>query len=72
MKGKNFSSYLSDLRVDYAIDRIKNNSQFRLYSIKAIAEETGFKNTESFSKAFHKKTGIYPSYFIKNIGTERV
>ena len=36
----------------------------------AIAQEVGFNNSESFSKAFYKKTGIYPSYFIKQLEKE--
>ena len=35
--------------------------------IKLSINEIGFNNTESFSKAFYRKTGIYPSYFIKEI-----
>lgn len=66
-KKKNFSSYLSDLRIDYGIKKLTNDHTFRKYAIKAIASEIGFNNTESFSKAFYSKTGIYPSYFIKEI-----
>ncbi|MCK8520818.1 helix-turn-helix domain-containing protein [Aquimarina sp. D1M17] len=66
-KGKNFATYLHDLRVGYAIERLKDDRQFRLYSIKGISEEIGFKNSETFSKAFHKKTGIYPSSFISRL-----
>ena len=66
-KGKNFSSYINELRIDYAINRLKEDKKFRKYSIKSISEEIGFKNSESFSKAFHRKTGIYPSYFIKKL-----
>ena len=66
-KQKNFSNYLADLRIDYCVERLKTDSIFRKYSIKAIATEIGFNNTESFSKAFYKKTGIYPSYFIKEL-----
>lgn len=64
---KSFSNYLHDLRIGYAVDRLREDRQFRLYSIKGISEEVGFKNSESFSKAFHKKTGIYPSAFIKKL-----
>ena len=39
----------------------------RKYTIKAIAAECGYKNAESFSKAFYKINGIYPSYYIKKI-----
>ena len=40
--GKNFSNYLHDLRIGYAIDRLRDDRQFRLYSIKGISEEVGF------------------------------
>src|SRR5690606_41508321 len=64
---KNFSNYLNDLRINYAIERLKQDETFRLYSIKAIAEETGYSNSQSFSTAFYKKTGIQPSYFITQL-----
>lgn len=66
-KEKSFSNYLHDLRVGYAIERLRDDEKFRLYSIKGIAEEVGFKTAESFSKSFHKKTGIYPSAFISKL-----
>jgi AraC-like DNA-binding protein len=66
-KKKNFSNYLSDLRINYCIKKLTENSTYRKYAIKAIASEIGFNNTESFSKAFFHKTGIYPSYFIKEL-----
>lgn len=69
-KKKNFSTYISDLRIEYCIDKIKKDATFRKYSIKGISEEIGFNNSESFSKAFYKSTGIYPSYFIKEIDKE--
>ncbi|WP_106794835.1 helix-turn-helix domain-containing protein [Aquimarina sp. Aq78] len=66
-KEKNFSNYLHDLRIGYAIERLRDDEKFRRYSIKGISEEMGFKTSESFAKAFHKKTGIYPSSFIKKL-----
>jgi len=71
-KGKNFSSYITDLRIDYCVEKIKKDSTFRKYDVKAIANEIGFNNTESFSKAFYKKTGIYPSYFIKEMEKKKM
>lgn len=65
-KNKNFSQYINDLRIEDTITRLREDKKFRNYSIKAIAEEVGFSNSESFSKAFFKKTGYQPSYFIKN------
>jgi AraC-like DNA-binding protein len=69
---KNFNSYLTDLRVNYCIEQLQANKGLRNYTIKAIAEEVGFKNSESFAKAFFKTTGIYPSYFLKQIEKQKI
>ena len=66
-KNKNFAMYLNELRINHAISELKNNSQLRSYSIEGIAYEFGYKNPQSFSTAFKKITGLYPSYFIKQI-----
>ncbi|WP_024768286.1 helix-turn-helix domain-containing protein [Aquimarina macrocephali] len=66
-KKKSFSVYINELRIEYVIEKLKNESKFRLYTIKAISREIGFNTTEAFSKSFYKKTGIYPSYFIKQL-----
>ncbi len=66
-KSKNFSTYISDLRIDHAISEIQEKKILQNYTIKAISAEFGFKNSESFTKAFYKKTGIYPSYYIKKL-----
>lgn len=66
-KNKKFAEYLNDLRVDYAIEKIQSDKHFRLYTIKAIALEVGFNNSQSFARAFKRKTGIKPSDFIKQL-----
>jgi AraC-like DNA-binding protein len=66
-KGKNFSRYINDLRIDYVIKKLKADKKLRNYTIKAIAEEVGFNNSESFAKAFYNQTGLQPSYFVKKI-----
>ncbi len=66
-KEKNFTNYINDLRIDYLIEELKTNKKFRNYTIKAISSEVGFNTTEAFSKYFHKRTGLYPSYFIKKM-----
>jgi len=65
--GKNFNTYINDLRINYAIVRIKNDVLFRSYSIQSIAEEIGYKSADSFAKYFKKDTGLNPSFYIKNI-----
>ncbi|WP_430410351.1 helix-turn-helix domain-containing protein [Kordia sp.] len=64
-KSKKFAEYLNDLRIDYAIDKIQNDKHFSLYTIKAIALEVGFNNSQSFARAFKRKTKMQPSDFIK-------
>jgi AraC-like DNA-binding protein len=66
-KGTNFSNYLNNLRIDYATKRLTNDKKFRLYTIKAISNDSGFNNSQSFSNAFYKKNKLYPSYFIKQL-----
>ncbi len=66
-KEKSISQYINDLRIDYAVEKLQSDAVFRKYTIKAIAKEVGFSSSESFSKKFYKKTGIYPSYFVKNL-----
>ncbi len=66
----NFANYLNDLRVEGAIERLTKEKKFRAYTIKTIANEVGFNTAQSFSLAFYKKTGIYPSYFIKKIDSQ--
>tara|TARA_R110002073_G_scaffold128999_4_gene275195 strand:+ start:17957 stop:19621 length:1665 start_codon:yes stop_codon:yes gene_type:complete len=67
-KGFGFSTYINNLRVNHVIQLLDTDSKIRKYSIKGIAEEMGYNNAESFSKAFYKKTGLKPSYYIKQLG----
>ena len=67
LKNESFNVYLRNLRLDYALERLREDKIFRKYTIKTIANESGFSNPESFSKYFYKKYGIYPSYYIKSL-----
>lgn len=66
-KNKNFRDYINELRVQYAVNELKNNFELRKYTIKSISEELGYKSVDSFSKAFKKNTGMQVSYFIKQL-----
>lgn len=66
-KKESFINYLNGLRINYSISQLKSNPKFRCYTVKAIANEVGFSNTQSFSKAFKSRTGIMPSYFIRQL-----
>jgi AraC-like DNA-binding protein len=36
-------------------------------NMEGIAKEVGFNTAESFSKAFYKRTGMKPSFFINEL-----
>ncbi|WP_299104807.1 helix-turn-helix domain-containing protein [uncultured Tenacibaculum sp.] len=64
---KNFNSYINDLRIHFVLEKLQNDKRFRLYSIQSIAEEIGYKSSDSFAKYFKQHTGLLPSSYIKSI-----
>ncbi|WP_298423767.1 helix-turn-helix domain-containing protein [uncultured Kordia sp.] len=64
-KLKSFRNYINDLRIQYSIEKLKGSSNFKKYTVKAMAKEAGFASANSFSKAFQKKTGETVSSFLK-------
>ena len=52
--------YLSNLRIKYAINQLKEHPN---YTIQAIADESGFSNLRSFQRSFKAKTGMTPSEY---------
>ncbi|MCL1680600.1 helix-turn-helix domain-containing protein [Elizabethkingia miricola] len=66
-KGKNFATYLNDLRIDYALDKLVKDKKFRSYKLVVIAEELGYNNEQAFAIAFKRKTGTTLSIYIKEI-----
>jgi AraC-like DNA-binding protein len=66
-KGKSFVHYINDLRVDYAVKQIKEGKNYNRFTIEGIAKTVGFNTEQAFSHAFHRRHGIYPSYFINGL-----
>lgn len=64
---KNFNTYINDLRINYAVIRLKNDPRFRSYTIQSIANDLGYKSADSFTKYFKKHTGLLPSFYIKQL-----
>lgn len=71
-RGKKFVEYLNDLKVDYIIELLKQDKMIRNYTNKALAEEVGFSSTQRFTNAFVSKTGISPTYFIKELKNQLI
>ncbi|WP_312287715.1 helix-turn-helix domain-containing protein [Chryseobacterium gleum] len=72
LKGQNFPQYLNELRINYIIDELKENKNLQKLTIAAIADEAGYNNVESFTKAFKKITDTLPSYFIKALKDKKI
>lgn len=66
-KNKTFTSYLNELRINYAVKELQENVVLQKYTIKAIANEFGYNSAETFSNAFYRQIKIKPSYFIKEL-----
>jgi AraC-like DNA-binding protein len=59
-----FPKMRNQLRVDYAIEMFKNNSQLKI-SIEGISSESGFNNRATFYKAFREVTNTTPIEWIR-------
>ncbi len=66
-KNKRFIEYFNDLKIDYIIQKLKENKMMRLYSNAALAEEAGFSSTQPFVFAFKARTGMPVHFFIEQI-----
>lgn len=66
-KSTSFSNYLNNLRIHNIVNQLKINPTIRKFTIKAIAQEAGFSNSDSFSKVFIKVKGVKPSQYIRGL-----
>lgn len=65
-KGKKFTDYLNELRVEEAI-RLMQQEEYQDMKLLAIAIDAGFNNKTSFLNAFRKHTGQTPSEYRKGV-----
>ena len=64
-KGKNFTLYINDCRLDYIIGHLQNDIKYINMDVKELASIAGFSSTENFSDNFRRKFNLKPSVFIK-------
>ncbi|MEY8758932.1 helix-turn-helix domain-containing protein [Chryseobacterium tongliaoense] len=69
-KKKDFNNYINELRINYIIEKLKNDSQYRNYKMASLADEVGFSSHSKFTKVFKKETSLSPSLFIKYLQEE--
>ncbi len=67
-KQQNFSNYIKDLRITYAINHIKKNPEtIANKSTIQVAEHFGFNSLDVFVRALKAKIGITPAVFFRKI-----
>lgn len=69
-RGKKTIEYISDLKIDFIVEKLKTESRYRNYTNKALGEEAGFGSTQIFTKTFKNRTGMPPTFFIEALKRE--
>ncbi len=69
-KGKNFNSYLNELRINYVTHELYHNPQFLEYTIEGLTIECGVSSRQNFSDFFYEINGIRPADFIRKKKSE--
>ncbi len=64
-KGKNYNSYINELRIEYICKKIIKNPEYRNYKISYLAEACGFSSYAYFTTTFKAHTGMTPLQFLK-------
>lgn len=64
-KGKNFNSYLNELRIKYITTELYHNSKLLDYTIEGLSEKCGMSSRQNFSDIFTEINGVRPAYFLK-------
>lgn len=65
-KGKNFSNYINELRINFICNEIDAKPEYRNYKISYLAELCGFNSHSFFATVFRNVTGISPSEYLEN------
>ncbi|TVZ55723.1 AraC-like DNA-binding protein [Lutibacter sp. Hel_I_33_5] len=66
-KNQSFTQYLTEVRINYLINQLKEDKNFRNYTIKALAQEIGYTNASAFTRVFKIYKGVTPSEYIKSL-----
>ncbi|SHI46692.1 helix-turn-helix domain-containing protein [Aquimarina spongiae] len=66
-KLKTFNEYVNHLRIQHCIKKLKTDRRFKLYTIKAISNELGYKSVNTFIVAFKKQTGYSHAVYLKGL-----
>lgn len=68
---KDFAGYINELRINYIVDRLKNDPNYLKYKISYLADQAGFSSHSRFTITFKKITGVSPLDFIRYLQNEQ-
>lgn len=66
-KADNFKSYINNLRINYIVDKVKNDPSLKKYKLSHLADLSGFPTASSFTKTFKEIIGTTPSLYFSQI-----
>ena len=66
----NYNTYINKLRVNYIIEKLKADPNYRHYKISYLAEVGGFSSHSAFGAVFKSITKITPATFIELLNSE--
>ncbi len=67
---KDFAGYISELRINYIVGRLRSNPSYLKYKISYLADLCGFSSHSRFTTTFKKVTGLSPVDFIRQLETK--
>lgn len=71
-KGKDFATYVNELRVYYIANCLQQDPTYLGYKISYLASKCGFSSHSGFTISFKKVFGICPSEFINELKNDSV
>lgn len=66
-KNSNFNTYINNLRIDYIVDRLRHDPEYRKYKVSYLAEECGFSSHSMFATIFKNRMGLSPTEFLQKL-----
>lgn len=66
---KNFSNLVNEYRIQQACLRLADTARYGNYTMRAIAQSTGFNSYSTFVSVFRKVTGLTPSMYQSKISS---
>lgn len=68
---KDYNTYINDLRINYIVQQINKNKEYRKYKISYLAKESGFSSHSNFSVNFRRVMYCSPSEYIEKIDIKK-